>query len=319
MNKLLVSTILVSTLSLMTGCAMTSKTMTQEQADEVLGKNQTYLTDHSFAYNLCRYTVNKKGEVACPEDVRIPKAEFEKTFGANNKGSVDGSYAASLGVYALSSVIQPGFFDSFSEFGPGALFLIGGLLTGHKGSEADNRFVAFVPVSKAKTEEEAATYIQRAFLKSYRGILKKQGLKEVKNNQPMLKKQLDKGVLYITSVPFTTNDGCNEFTSKDGRVTSSCSFTMFYTRLYSYQAQTIIPAWLPNAGQKAWVVSGEAGFFHGKDYSGKLNQRDLVIEEAKGLPDNFYLLIPQSDSGEKKLPPFVVSNKAVYFYAVPKN
>lgn len=86
--------------------------------------------------------------------------------------------------------------------------------------------------------------------------------------------------------------------------------------------QMDIPQWMPHAGEKAWVVVGRAKFKTREEYKGELKQRALAIEEAQGLPDNFYLLVPESFEGKpfdglKRVPAFVASNKGVYYYVVP--
>lgn len=324
MNKTIATALCAATFLMTTGCtsivtAMAPDPMTEETANKALEEYQNYLPDHSFAYNLCRYTVNEKGDYICTKDAEIPKAEYEKMFGANATGRVDGGYAASIGLYALSGAIQPGFFHSFSGFGPGALFLIGGLLTGGPGRAGDNRFVAFVPYSKAKTKEEAIDYVFDSFAKAYRSTYKKFGFKEsaVDKNYQWFK--LGNAVEHYKTITVYGDHGCDRYKDENGKNKVKCFFATNYFNHYLDGRLTTIPSWMPNAGEKAWVISGDASFKTAKNYSGTLTQRDLAVDEAKALPDNFYLLVPEEIKGTKELPPFVVSNKNIFFYAVPKN
>ena len=237
-----------------------------------------------------------------------------------------GDFATSLALYSLPAIVDSSaFFSSFDNWGPGALILAGDTLKGD-GPKATDRFVAFVPISKAKTKEEALAYVHSAFFKAYRSIFKKYGLKEVTaGKKDYYQRKLGDAMDYYKGILVSDGKYCDyDDPVKKKKGATRCLFSTTHHNWYLDGVQTVIPDWLPDAGQKAWVVAGHAELMTIDNYEGPLKQRDLAIDEAKALPNNFYLLVPQTFEGSplkgfKKLPPFVVSNKNIYFYAVPED
>lgn len=323
-TKILVSAVIASTVCVMSGCSMMMPSpMTNETAQEIIKRNETYEPNSSFAYNICRYTASSNGDYSCQKDVTISREEYNKMFGADVKGD-SGDFATSLALYSLPALVNSSaFFGSFDNWGPGALLLVSDILK-PEGDKTNNRFVAFVPVSKAKTQEEAINYVYDSFAKAYRGMFKKYGFKESDYTKNFITLKFGEQVVRAKGLAVTDNNGCDRYKNEEGNMVDRCYFFNSSANSDLNGVEMTIPSWMPNAGEKAWVIKGMAYFKTKDGYTGDLNQRKLVIDEAKGLPDNFYLLQPETYEGSPLkgfdyFPAFVASNKGLYFYVVPKD
>lgn len=319
MDKKLIGAICATTFLLAGGCgSLKLGPMTDEAATKIVTQYDTYDADHSFAYNLCRFTANSSGSYSCSGDLKIPEAEYRKVFGANAANRVDGSFTSSVALYSLPGVNKPGFFNTFPGWAHGAMFLDGGWSVG-SGDSADNRFVAFVPVSIAGTKEAAINYVYSSFAKSYRRMFGKYGFRETQYTRDFLETKSGDWTRFSKNLPVVDKKGCDKYKDEEGNELNRCVFVTSHDSDELVGIKTIIPSWMPNAGEMAWLVSGEAYFKTAEGYSGSFKQRDMTVAEARGLPDNFYLLVPPTKEDGKTFPPFVLSNKNIYFYAVPKN
>lgn len=296
------------TLSLQ-GCFTTMKTMTHEEAVERDKADQEYNEKGSLASNICRYM-----QIHCPKSVQMSKKEFAKlSEKASGKSADTGIEISKLGGVMLGSawLFPTSLTSTTNQIGAGWFFLGGGLLLSALTPDewTYSRVLAFIPVNKAKTAEEAQKYFMDALVQADKKVIKDNKFKIVKTDEGVINR--GEYLLSYKDLFIEGKDICP--LTQDGQ--SSCVFSANVIHGGINAVKTKIPSWLPNGGQEAWRISRTSSIFNTGVYSySKVTQRDLLVQIAKYLPDDFYVYVPATKVGDEKIdgPAFIISNKQVY-------
>lgn len=292
------------TLSLQ-GCFTTMKTATHEEAVNMDQRHQIYNEKASLARNICRYM-----QIQCPKDVVMTQQQFEK-LSVDPSGKDTGIEISKLGgVMLASSWLYPtSFASSTHQIGAGWFFLGGGLLLSALTPEdwPQNRVLAFIPVSKAKTAEEARQYFLDAMAKADEKVIKDNDFKVVKTDGNVVVKEEH---TYTYRDYFV--DG-KDICPLNANGTFTCVFSTQVWHDGINAVKTTIPSWLPNGGQEAWRISRTNAVNVANYDHSKTTQRDLLVQLAKYLPD-FYVYAPAVKTGNDKIdgPALILSNKQIY-------
>lgn len=286
----------------------TTAVLTPEEALKKDSEDQIYSKKESLASNICDYM-----EIFCPKDITMSKAEFEKISGAGNAPSTGIEISKLGGVMLASSWLFPtSLATQTHQLSAGWFFLGAGLLqSAITPSEwKTSRVLAFVPVDKAKTAEEARQYFLENLVKAEKKVINKNQFKIFKEWPLQTKKNPDHTVTF-NSIAVTGKDVCP--LNKRGEYT--CIFDAVAVHGGTNAVKTVIPSWLPNGGKEAWRISRASGIFRAENYRvSKVVPKEIVVQVAKLLPDNFYVYVPATDIGEEDRdgPAFIMSNKTVY-------
>ena len=296
-QRLAVLTFTAISLLGLSGCSSLS-TMTKDEAIEKDKNDQVYDSHASLAKNICDYL-----SIVCPKDASITKEQFEKTFGSN-AGSNTGVEIAKLGgVMVASSWLFPtSLATQTHQLGAGWFFLGASLLLSPS-VERKPYVLAFVPLEKAKTEEEARKYFIDKLSEAERKVIKEDnGLTQFK-----VFGLEGSGI----ALPVKGKEICP--LKEDGK--HSCAFFAAAMHGGINAVKTEIPKWLPNGGKEVWRISHTLSIFSAEDVKiSKVQAQDISVQVAKLLPNNFYVYVPPIESKEKDKdkPALVMSNSKVY-------
>lgn len=291
----------------LSGCSF-NKTLTAEEALQKDRKDQIFNPRYSVARNICNYY-----DIFCPKDVVISKADLKKALGKTSDKGVGNDIAQFGGIYFGSSLVFPSSFASQThQLGAGWFFLASGLLLSVL-EPSDWKYpevLAFIPISKAKTEKDARKFFLSTIDKAEMKVIEANKFEIVKSSEFSAEKFFDG--TYSGFIRYVKGKNICPL-SKEGNASCRLGISVKHSGINA--VQTIIPEWLPNAGEKVWRISDTNSLFVVDAESGGKNfLRDMVLQISKYLPDNFYLYIPANITGDKQVdsPAVIVSNKRIY-------
>lgn len=286
----------------------TTAVLTPEEALKKDTDDQIYSDKQSLASNICDYM-----GIFCPKDVTMSEAEFEKMVGSEKAPNTGIEISKLGGVMLASSWLFPtSLATQTHQLGAGWFFLGAGLLQSAitPSDWKNSRVLAFVTVDKAKTAEEARKYFLDNLIAAEKKVIKANHFEIVKE-WPLQTKEFSDHTTTFTNIAVKGKDVCplNEKNEQ------TCIFDAAVVHGGLNAVKTVIPNWLPNGGQEAWRISRTGAIFRSEPYRiSKVIQKDLVIQVAEKLPDNFYVYVPATDVGDEKKdgPAFIMTNKTVY-------
>lgn len=321
---------------------------TSEQAQEFDKKVSAFHEKESIALNIWRQM--ELPETYKPSDKWLSDEDYKKFYAqqlapASSSGKIL-SDTSMLGAITLAqqAFLPTSFSSSMHSMGMGAFFLIGGLFGPDSYEAIDPHWLIYVPVSKAETPQDAWKYVREAFDKAFKNWEKSVGLKLT--GERILdgyKNQYRQNYVahFLTDkagkCPLITEEQIKEKQLINFIPGGSCVLSFDAKSAPVNEIKTKIPSWLPNGGQEAWKISIARSLF--KDFDRKPRegffkddlsydqtrapflQKDIVLSMIKDLPDNFYAYVPYTytKDEERKFPPFVASNKGLYWFIYPKN
>lgn len=290
------------------------KPMSAEQVIQKDKKDQVFKKDKSMASNICQYM-----PIECPKEIEISRKEFEELNGKINPGKNIDTTGLGATMVGTALVNPSSFTTSTSQLGMGSILFLGSFLFsgGPKEFSGDifSRVMAFVPVSKAKTAEEAQQYFIKALAEAEDKVIAENGYKVV-TNRGIVKNNV--GIL--SQAPsiyrYVEVEGKNSCTPYKGNPT--CYFAAGFPLGEINELKTIIPSWLPNGGKEAWRISwSEIVFLATKFQESHATEQKILFQLGKYLPDDFYLYVPPARTSyvpdsKEIAPAFIMSNKQVY-------
>lgn len=305
--------VVAMTASLLVGCATTLS------PEEIKKKMNTYVENHSFAFNISFRFMNSwpYDHPDFISDKYISDEEYEKTFGikAENVQSAKPAEMTTGQLAAISgSMVALGGMSQL--FGAGLLFLT----TPIAPDFYQPRSFGFVPKTEAKTDQEAKQKYLDGLIDAFKKSLANNGYGNitVKHGEIVPRLSFDKeDTQYITTI-----------TAVNTKEATNAKVEITHFRKLGSGFEMMMPRWLDKDETAVWKINPCFYVGGGVYKAGKydpISDYKLIGDAAKHLPKYTYLLMPNhpyamgEDNKMKWTAPYLADNTNRYYFYMPKS